>query len=190
MKYNKLVVVDIEATCWADNARRDESEIIEVGIAELWLREMTIERASYPVKPDNFDISPFCTQLTGWTAEALQDAKPLAEVARLIAEKHNLRNKVWASWGNYDRTQFRKECGSKGIQYPFSQDHINLKTQFALRRHLKKGVGIKGALRMLGLTFEGRLHNGGDDAYNAARVGALLYSPRAQDALVSVHGAE
>jgi inhibitor of KinA sporulation pathway (predicted exonuclease) len=77
---------------------------------------------------------------------------------------------VFCSWGDYDKNQFLQDCGFHHISYPFASTHLNLKAEFSRSIGLKKKVGIGGALKHLGLEFEGSHHRGLDDARNIARI--------------------
>lgn len=64
----------------------------------------------------------------------------------------------------------KKQCSFRGIDYSLSQDHINVKELFASTKGLKKKVGMKGALGILGIPLEGTHHRGVDDARNIAKI--------------------
>ena len=36
--------------------------------------------------------------------------------------------RVWASYGDYDRRQFQRQCADAGVRYPFGIRHLNVKT--------------------------------------------------------------
>ena len=173
--FEKLLVVDLEATCWEDNkASKEPMEIIEVGFCLIDMVDYTIsDPQSIIVKPLKSKVSKFCTDLTGHTQEEVDKGVSLKAAGKILKEVFKSKKYVWGSWGEYDRFQYQKECLGTDW-YPFSNRHINLKTLFALHNNLKKEMGLARALRSLDYEFEGRHHNGGDDAYNTARV-ALTY---------------
>lgn len=67
-----------------------------------------------------------------------------------------------------------KQRQSRGIGYPFSPTHLNVKNLFALMHGLPHEVGLDEALQRFGLPLEGTHHRGHDDAWNIARVLAHL----------------
>ena len=168
VKLDKILVVDIESTCWLGKPPPGEKrEIIEVGWCEIILESGTItSRETAIVKPESSKISKFCAELTTLRQEDVADGASLKEACEMLPAK----NKVWASYGNYDREKFIEECRWKNIKYPFGPTHINVKTLFALAYKLPKEVGLKEALAIMKLPFEGTPHRGGDDAWNIARV--------------------
>lgn len=180
----RLIVVDIEATCWETREEQGDrpNEIIEIGVCEIDLRHRTIgDATSYLVKPTFTSVSPFCTQLTGWTKEQIDEGGSIHDTLIAIGNDFNIgRDDIWCSYGEFDR---HKLCdgkrGSVGGLYgvkprdnPFmvARTHLNIKTLFAIKHRLGKEVAMDKALWLLKLPLEGRHHNGADDAHNIARI--------------------
>lgn len=104
---NKIIVIDLEAACWAPGERKGDPEIIEVGLAVLDTGDLTVgHRESILVRP-SAPVSPFCTGLTSITNDMLdRDGVSLAEaVAKLEAIAG--QNQPWASFGAYDDRKLR-----------------------------------------------------------------------------------
>jgi len=181
-RFDKIVVIDIEATCWEPREEQGDqpSEIIEIGVCVLDTKLLDISRKrSYIVKPKLSKISAFCTQLTGHTPKSMKGGIPFGDACNKLAKEYGTKNRVWASWGDSDRLHFRKECAEKGAEYPFGEAHINLSDLFVLSMGESKRVKVSNALDMFGMKFEGKPHRGDDDAYNTARVfGRLLERAR------------
>lgn len=172
-KLDKIVVVDVEATCWQGQPPPGEdSEIIEVGVCLLDVAsgERTA-RDSLLVQPKFSRVSGYCTQLTGLTQEQVEGGLSFAEACEVLKEKHDSNRRLWASYGDYDRQMFERQCGRDGVPYPFGNGHINVKSLLAVSCGLRRELGLARALRRLGLPLEGTHHRGGDDAWN---VGAIL----------------
>jgi inhibitor of KinA sporulation pathway (predicted exonuclease) len=85
---------------------------------------------------------------------------------------------VFCSWGNYDRGQFIQDCRFHAIDYPFGSGHVNLKVEFSKSLNLRRRFGIGGAIKYLGLEFEGTHHRGIDDVRNIARIVRRVCSGR------------
>jgi inhibitor of KinA sporulation pathway (predicted exonuclease) len=169
-KLDQILVVDVEATCWKGPRPPDqESEIIEIGLCPVDVATLTrVERRSLLVKPERSSVSPFCTEITTLTQADVEQGLALAEACELLREEYLAGRRLWASYGNYDRQQFERECAAKGIPYPFGTGHLNVKTLFAVARGLAREVGMARALALAGLLLEGTHHRGGDDAWNIA----------------------
>ncbi|MFQ3645951.1 MAG: 3'-5' exonuclease [Anaerolineae bacterium] len=167
-----LLVIDIEATCWEGYSAPpgQENEIIEIGVTVLDLATLELSPAvSLLIPPTASEVSPFCTQLTGLTHDQLQREGITFEAACHRLEKEfNARNRLWASWGGWDMRIMRAQCKARGVRYPFSDKHANLKRLYA--DVVGQRVGLKTALEARQLLLEGVHHRGSDDAYNAGRV--------------------
>jgi len=178
-------VVDIEATCWKtrDEQGTKPNEIIEIGFCKLNYETGEVTKfPSYVIRPRFTHITPFCTELTGWTEEAIiEQGKDIARVLRDIKAEHDIQPEhIWYSCGNYDRNMLSSKTqkgvgalyGIRADVNPFDimQQHVNVKTLFALKHKLKKEIGMDAMLKMMGETLEGRHHNGADDAYNIAKI--------------------
>ncbi|PRY30915.1 inhibitor of KinA sporulation pathway (predicted exonuclease) [Umezawaea tangerina] len=171
-----MLVVDVEATCWAGRPPDGEtSEIIEIGLCELDVESgRRMGKHSILVRPERSSVSEFCTSLTTLTPEQVAGGVTYAEACRLLRKDFRSRDRVWASYGDYDRKQFERQGA-----YPFGPRHLNVKTLFALTRNLPREVGLAEALRIAGLPLEGTHHRGDDDAWNiAALLAGILLSAR------------
>lgn len=178
-KTDQILVIDVEATCWLGKPPSgQESEIIEIGICLLdSASHQSVEKESILVKPERSTVSEFCTNLTTLTQEQVDQGISLAQACQRLQEKYLSRQQVWASYGEYDKNQFQKQCQSWGIRYPFDSRHINVKTLFALVHSLPREIGMLNALEFLNLPLEGTHHRGVDDAENIGRIlSRLLWS--------------
>ena len=183
-KLDAIIVVDVESTCWKSNPPPgEESEIIEVGICLLDVASATpLEKESILVKPERSLVSKFCTELTTLTQEQVDKGVSFAEACAVLKSKYKSPQRVWASYGDYDRNMFEKQSLSCGIKYPFGPRHINVKTLFALAYNLEKEVGMPAALETLKIPLEGTHHRGGDDAWNIGKIlGKLLLQTRGKN---------
>ncbi|MBM9508099.1 3'-5' exonuclease [Actinacidiphila acididurans] len=165
-----LNVVDVEATCRPGSPPAGAvSEIIEIGLTVVDLAaRRRLARRRVLVRPVRSTVSAFCTELTGLTRAEVDRGVTFAEACRLLAAEHRAGARPWASWGDYDRHQFTRQCSASGTPYPFGRDHTNAKAVFTDSYALPKRPGMAQALRTVGLPLEGRHHRGEDDAWNIA----------------------
>ena len=174
-----ILVVDVESTCWEKNPPPGEtSDIIEIGVATLDFTTLKrLDKRSLMVKPARSRVSEFCTRLTTITPEHVAGAGTLAEACEVLRSELRSKDRLWASWGNYDRKQFQENCDALGVPYPFSSDHLNAKALFSLLRGKPRQPGMAEALGVLGIPLEGTHHRGGDDAWNIAAALEVLLEP-------------
>jgi inhibitor of KinA sporulation pathway (predicted exonuclease) len=180
-KLDQILVIDLEATCWeGDPPSGQESEIIEIGLCILDVSTgKRLDNPSILVRPTRSTISEYCTELTTLTQREIDDGISLSEACEILKNKYQSKKRLWASYGDYDRWQFKNDCQLHGIEYPFGSGHINVKSLFAVVYNLRREVGLDRAMKMLGFPLEGTHHRGGDDAWNIARiVGHLLLGAR------------
>ena len=179
---DKIIVVDIEATCWDVSPPPDGqlNEIIEIGMCIYNVEKDDIsDKRSIFVKPTASKISEFCTQLTTITPEQVDEhGIDFATACDILVNEYQARKYLWASWGGYDHKMFRQQCRRMGISYPFGKKHMNIKKVFA-DHHKGKRMGMTRALKKAELELIGTHHRGDDDAYNIARL--MQYLVRAYD---------
>ena len=178
-KIQRINVIDIESTCWPDQIspggeeQRKVAEIIEIGIVQVNVKTLKIEnKQSYLVKPVDYPIlSQYCIDLTGITNKLLEEEGTTLEyaIARMMSEFKTMKYE-FSSWGDYDRSQFERECERKNIQYPFHKTHLNLKYLLSSLVGSKVQRNVDGFLDFLHMPFEGDPHRGVDDAYNVAKM--------------------
>jgi inhibitor of KinA sporulation pathway (predicted exonuclease) len=172
-----ILVIDVEATCWPGAAPPGEqSEIIEIGVCLVDpVAGARRESESILVRPERSRVSPFCTELTTLTQELVDTGIPFEDACRRLREHYGSGERIWASYGAYDRSQFRRQCAAFGVKYPFGDEHLNVKALLPVVLGWAVPVGMSRALRNLRLPLEGTHHRGGDDARNiAVLLGRLL----------------
>jgi inhibitor of KinA sporulation pathway (predicted exonuclease) len=179
-KLDRVLVVDVEATCWEGQPPRGEmSEIIEIGYAVLDVPSRTLrQNETILVKPQRSKVSVFCTQLTTLTQEEVDQGVPFEQACLFLEREMGAKSVTWASYGDYDRKQFLRQCQAFGVSYPFSDTHLNVKNLFALTYGLPHEVGMAEALKVMGRDLEGTHHRAWDDARNVAHILAHLLGPR------------
>lgn len=182
---DKIIVVDLEATCWEGyNAPPGQTnEIIEIGVCLLDAKTFEIsEKRALLVCPTESEISPFCTQLTTITPELIaKEGMDFYSACTLLEKDYNSRNRLWVSWGGFDRRILWDQCKRRQVRYPFNDKHANLKKVFQM--HYGERKGLTFAFEQVGLQMEGIHHRGVDDAYNIARLLAHMLAEKGSSLL-------
>ena len=175
-RLDHVLVIDIEATCWDGEPPPGETaDIIEVGVVPLEVSTgRRLLKRSLLVRPGRSAVSAFCTRLTTITPDMAAGGVAFAEACRVLVKEFDAPKRVWASWGDFDRRQFERQCRETGVPYPFGPTHLNAKTLFALGRGLVHEVGLPQAAALAGVPMEGTHHRGDDDAWNIAGVLATV----------------
>lgn len=171
---DKIIVADFEATCWPgfDAPEGQTNEIIEIGLCLLNPETGEIsDKNSILVKPTESIVSDFCTELTSITQAMVDtDGQLFDDACNRLETEFNARNRMWASWGSWDRLFLMKQCKRRGVRYPFSKKHVNMKRLFG--DQTGRRLPFKHAMASAKLDMIGTHHRGHDDAHNSAR---LLY---------------
>jgi inhibitor of KinA sporulation pathway (predicted exonuclease) len=171
-KLDQILVIDVEATCWEGSPPPgQESEIIEIGICTLDVASGDrLDKQDILIRPERSTVSEFCTQLTTLTQEQLDQGITLQLACNILQKQYASKQRVWASYGDYDRRQFEKQCQAFGVNYPFGPTHINVKNLFAIAQGLADEVGMARTLELMRLPLTGVHHRAGDDAWNIAGI--------------------
>ncbi len=174
MKSHVANVLDLEMSCYPDGIfpEDERQEVIEVGLTTVDLRDMRILAVrSMPIIPTMSSISPFCTELTGWTEAALRkQGMPFEEAVRRLLEKHGSKNRLLVSDSAGDRKFFDWQCAMYGKSSPFGEDELNVSVLYSMYTGQYENVSLQEKLAKLGLQFEGRPHRAEWDSKNIAHL--------------------
>jgi inhibitor of KinA sporulation pathway (predicted exonuclease) len=171
-KLDQIIVIDVESTCWKGNPPAgQQSEIIEIGICSLDIgSKKRLTKESILVRPVHSTVSEFCTKLTTLTQKQVEKGISFKDACSILKDKFLTPKRTWASYGDYDRLQFQRQCNSQSVKYPFGPTHINIKNLFAITYSLSKEVGMAKALKVLDIQLQGVHHRAVDDAWNIANI--------------------
>jgi inhibitor of KinA sporulation pathway (predicted exonuclease) len=172
-KYNRMLFVDVELTCWeGEPPAGEQSEVIAFGIVDLRTDELKIRREKmYLVRPQGSAISPFCSMLTGITPKEADAAPPLPEVVRTIRKTFGQND--WCAWGR-DDALIRESSARAGAELPFLGGFHDMAAQVRGLLGLTYRLGLDEALQRFGLDWEGSPHEALADARNLARLFVAL----------------
>jgi inhibitor of KinA sporulation pathway (predicted exonuclease) len=175
-RLDHILVIDVESTCWEGAPPPGQiSEIIEIGVCLVDVTSLErLEKRSILVKPEKSEISDYCTALTTLTPEMLTSANRFKEAVLILKAAYHSKERLWASWGDYDRHQCERNCREYGLEYPFGTRHLNVKTLFAIAFGLHHEIGLDEAYKTLGMKMQGTHHRGDDDAWNIAGILCFL----------------
>jgi 3'-5' exoribonuclease 1 len=115
----RLVVVDVEATCWKKGIFSRKKETIEIGAVLLLLDRAPPGWPEFQtfVRPRRLPrLSSFCRELTGITQENVDAAPTFPEALRLFLEwSQPLEQVVLATWSHYDLWQLDLDLEAHGL---------------------------------------------------------------------------
>ena len=194
MRYTTdIVVIDLEATCPSEdqgNNTVERSSIIEIGAVRLDRRSLEITgEFSELVRPEDYPIVPFITDITGISADMVKGKDTFDVVGRKFMEWYGPRNKaIIAAFGAYyDIPLLRKECARYGLDY---RTHIaggafDLRAVatawLATNNHRTSGLTLNSILDKMDLGDRFKAHRAVEDAKAAAAVLQMHHLGRALD---------
>lgn len=170
-----ILVIDVECTCWEDKPPNkfphNQNEIIEIGLTRIDIQKQDIvETRSILVKPYQTTISEFCTKLTTITQEMIDEKGiPFKQAIDILDKEYRASRNIFASWGDYDRKSFEKNCAWNKVNYPFGNLHLNVKALY--NAHFGHGGNMAICYEeVFAKPIEGTHHRGDDDSKNIARI--------------------
>ncbi|CAH8827051.1 unnamed protein product [Trichobilharzia szidati] len=202
-----LLFIYFESTCFAEN-NGQAPEIIEFPVVVLdSVTGTIIDSFQSFVRPtENPELSVFCSNLTGIQQSDVENAPTLGVVLKkfeiwLRRTKETLgcsfkgqptTTAIFVTWTDWDISIcLWDECRRKKLPLPGDMlNRIDLKAIFQQWLGSHKVAqnwrgGLKDALHLVGLRFEGRPHRGIDDAKNTARLLLHLLSKNILDLTTS-----
>jgi inhibitor of KinA sporulation pathway (predicted exonuclease) len=115
----RIVVVDVEATCWKQGVFSRKKETIEIGAVLLLLDRAESGWPEFQtfVRPLRLPrLSSFCRELTGITQENIDAAPTFPEALRLFLEwLPPWEGVVLATWSHYDLWQLDLDLEAHGL---------------------------------------------------------------------------
>jgi len=115
----RIVVVDVEATCWKKGVFIRKKETIEVGAVKLLLERAESRWPEFQtfVRPLRLPrLSSFCRELTGITQENVDAAPSFPEALQLFLQwSEPLDRIVLATWSRYDLWQLDLDLEAHGL---------------------------------------------------------------------------
>lgn len=177
-----IVIFDLEATCWEEFKHKEKlgSEIIEIGAVKINPETAEIiSEFNIFVKPTEKPVlSDYCKNLTTINQENVDSAKfefwdAIDEFSSWVGTDVD----CIMSWGFYDKKQILREASRKDFDRALKnrfislleKTHFNMKLQFQ-KINKTKGMGMKDALNMLGLSLDGTHHRAISDVMNMAKI--------------------
>jgi inhibitor of KinA sporulation pathway (predicted exonuclease) len=173
-QHRNALYLDLEFTCWNTAPPPGmKQEIIEVGVVAMNLETLTItDEAAYFVRPDRWEISSKCAEITGITAKDIRTARPLSLVMEAVAARFSPSGLPCFAWGD-DVPLLDKACHEKRFKCPFRRGP-DLSAVFQGAFATKDRSSLQNAVSSLGLAFEGFAHGALHDARNTAHVHAAM----------------
>ncbi|MGB1363015.1 MAG: exonuclease domain-containing protein [Flavobacteriales bacterium] len=179
MSERQFIVYDLEATCWRSRKPR-KVEIIEIGAVKMNERLEVVDDFCQFVRPKlHPEISPFCTKLTSIVQDDIEDAPLFDEAIEMFEDwvGFDQTRSMLMSWGEFDRRQFMNDARLHNMELPWLKYWACLQRHYSRWKGSKNQIGLKNAMEMEGLSFDGTQHRAIEDARNMGRLFAKVAKP-------------
>ncbi|CAB4068947.1 ERI2 [Lepeophtheirus salmonis] len=159
--FKYLFILDFESTCWEIRGFA-APEIIEfpVVLLEVSTGRILSEFRTYVCPVEHPSLSTFCTKLTGITQDVVDNEGVPLGTALLLFKKMDI----------FPPDAIRYIISSSREAFSYVSHLVKL----GFRSLFGGPEGLNGALKDVGLSFDGREHSGLDDAKNTARLVAKM----------------
>jgi inhibitor of KinA sporulation pathway (predicted exonuclease) len=173
------IILDLEATAWADRNLAEDKEIIEIAAVRLDERLAAHGEFDCLVRPlANPVLSAFCSDLSRIRQEQIDRADPFAVVFQRFLDWIGAGAFTLATWGDFDLNQLQRDCKRHGGKFPrrLLKKHVDIKAAFA-SRHRIRPCSLLQAQQMLQIPPADSLPRGIADARNTAKIYRSLCKP-------------
>ncbi|MBP1154523.1 MULTISPECIES: 3'-5' exonuclease [unclassified Paenibacillus] len=175
------IIYDLEFT--VVRKQQHLSEIIEIGavkVAEMNGILHIVDKFQTFVRPSkNPVLSKHTTEFTGIRQEDMTGAPDYREAVDQWVKWIGEENYYLGAWGSDDKYQLIRHCRQMKLEPDWVKNHNNLQKQYSKKTsgEIYQQVGLKRALEIEGIAFEGSHHRALDDAFNTA----LIFIKRFED---------
>lgn len=173
VNYDNIVVLNTESTCWEDGTKpkHEEQEIIEIGVCLLNVKTLQVHSDKrLIIKPEKSTISEYCFDLTGLSNDIVSKGISLGDACEILKNIYKTKNRVWASYGEYDKKMFNYYCKENKIEYPFNNRFINVKSMFPIVFGIGKELSLSSAMKTSDIFEEELGHCAGENVINVANI--------------------
>lgn len=172
MSDRQFIIYDLEATCWRSPQPRTV-EIIEIGAVKVNDKLEVVDEFCVFIKPLlHPKIDRFCTKLTSITQDDVEDAPGFISAISEFEKWMDVGNTRTAlfSWGDFDRRQFLLDARLHKIELDWLKYWACLQKHYSSHKESGNQIGLKNALKLEGLEFDGVQHRAIEDARNMAEL--------------------
>lgn len=137
MDYSTLFILDCKTTVWEHKSHQPAgqvSEIINIDVAVVdTVKNQITEHEKIYIKPVKSKVSEYCEKSFGIKQSQLdEDGLSFQEAYRRLRIYYMSKDRLWASWGNYERIILDKQCKSFELETLLSYQGHDIQHLFCL----------------------------------------------------------
>lgn len=135
--YTSLLFVDCKTTVWekpADQPAGQSNELIGLDIAMVdTTKNQIVEQETILIRPKKSKIGSYCYKLFGITQSQIdEDGVAFGDIYRKMLVHYMSRDKLWGSWGIYERYALDKQCKALELETLFTKTHHNIQHLYSV----------------------------------------------------------
>jgi 3'-5' exoribonuclease 1 len=179
MSGRQFIIYDLEATCWRSPKPR-QVEIIEIGAVKVNEKLEIVDEFFVFIRPLlHPKIDKFCTKLTSITQEDVEDAPQFDMAIKQFEDWMGVDETRTAlfSWGDFDKRQFLADARLHELELGWIKYWACLQRHYSKFKGSSNQIGLKNALKLEGLEFDGVQHRAIEDARNMAELFVKVAKP-------------
>jgi len=174
----EYIIIDFEATCINPKDKNFQMEIIEFAAVKCDKEFNLVSEFAKFIRPAlNPVLTGFCKELTTIQQTDVDNAAGFAKVLAdfVLWLNETPGEKMFCSWGRYDKNQLLADCKLHNAEFPFNDEHYNLK-RICISKAIKeykmpaKIKGMSDVADFLKIKRTGTLHRGMDDCKNILQI--------------------
>ncbi len=171
MDFTTLLVLDCKTTLWETTKEQPAGQTNDIICLDIALVDTTqnevIEHEILFVKPKKSKVSRFCENLFGIPQSKLDaDGISFEEAYRKLRVHYMSRDRLWASWGHYEKYVLDKQCKALELEPLFTTSCLDIKHLYGLMMGAESSdcVMLNDAIKQCDLKLTE------NSAYNAASI--------------------
>lgn len=169
----KYIIYDLEATCWRGRPPGGHNEVIEIGAVKIDEYAQVVSSFNKFIKPlVNPVLSSFCKKLTSISQENVDSAKLFDKTSQEFIDWMTEDDEEYflCAWGQFDQQLLINDCNLHKIDYSWTYNHVDIKSQYHSYKKMPKHGGLKATVKKEGFQFDGIQHRAISDAENLAKI--------------------
>lgn len=136
MDYTSLLIIDCRTALWekaADIPAGQTEEIIALDVAVIDTnKNQIVESEAFLIKPHKAKVSKYCENLFGISQMSLdKNGVPWEDVYRKLRVHYMSRDKIWGTWGSYDKYVIDQQCKHFELEHLFRLTYHDLQKLYS-----------------------------------------------------------
>lgn len=137
MDFSTLLILDCKTALWENSketpaGQTNEITCIDIAVVDTAKNEIVDHEIIY-VKPKKAKISAYCEKIFSLSQAKIDaDGVPFEQAYRRLRVHYMSRDRLWGSWGRYEKYSLDKQCKWSELENLFTTSHLDVQHLYAL----------------------------------------------------------